>query len=379
MNKRLLILPLLALCGRAVAQTDVTVNLKDKTVDSILVYVSDPSLGHAERSFTVAAKGGKAKFRIEETSLRRIYLQAKPGEKRTNIVLVPGAKVNVTGTWDDVKVSGHDFYKDDAAYKATTKDNETKFQDALKRAKKLKESGAEEAANNVYRDEVYKIRENLYAQTDAFIASHANSAYSIYLAMTNWRGEERDKRMAKISDEAKNGFMKNYTDAVLTSEKKLKEEQERREKEREEQMAKMQGTDAPAFTLPAIDGTELSTADLKGKVTVVDFWGKWCYWCMKGMPDMKKYYEKYAGKLEILGVNYGDTEEVWKKTVEENELTWKHVRMDRTNKEQTAILQQYGVSGFPTKVILSAEGKIIKVVVGEDPAFYKFLDEVLGE
>lgn len=379
MNKKLFILPLLALCGQTMAQTDVTVNLKDKAVDSLRVIVSPSAFDRPVQNFTVAAKGGKAKFQVEETGLCKVFLHAVPGEKRTNFMLVPGAKTKVTGTWDELKLSGHVFYKDGEAYEATVKDTEAKFADVVSRAKALQEAGDEKGANAIYREELGSIREEMVGKTEAFIAAHPNSPYSVYLSTIYWRGEDRDKLMANISDEVKNGFMKDYVDAMDAREKKQQEEAERREKEREEQMAKMQGVDAPAFTLPAIDGTQLSIADLKGKVTVIDFWGKWCYWCMKGMPDMKKYYEKYAGKLEILGVNYGDTEEVWKKTVEESGLTWKHVRMDRTNKEQTAILQQYGVSGFPTKVILSAEGKILKVVVGEDPAFYTFLDELLGK
>jgi len=37
----------------------------------------------------------------------------------------------------------------------------------------------------------------------------------------------------------------------------------------------------------------------------------------------------------------------------------------------------YAVSGFPTKVIIDREGKIVKVVIGEDPQFYKDLDQLL--
>lgn len=379
MNKKLIILPLLALCGQAMAQTNVTVDLKDKAVDSITVTVSNEDFRGEARHFTVAAKGGKAKFQLDETTPRLVMLRSIPGDNPAGFVMVPGAKIKLSGIGIKTKVSGHDFYKDEDAYEASVEVLRAKGQDADNRARALMEKGDREAANKIYQEELLVINESLLNKTEEFIATHPNSPYSVYLANDYWRGEDREEQLAKISDEAKNGFMKSFTDAVAAAEKKRQEESERREKEREEQMAKMQGTDAPAFTLPAIDGTELSIADLKGKVVVIDFWGKWCYWCMKGMPDMKKYYEKYAGKLEILGVNYGDTEDVWKKTVEENALTWKHVRMDRANKEQTAILQQYGVSGFPTKVILSAEGKILKVVVGEDPAFYTFLDELLAE
>lgn len=379
MNKRLLILPLLALGGQAMAQTDVTVNLKEKAVDSLIVTVSEEGSAKEIRKFTVAAKGGKAKFQLDETTPHAIYLEAVPSKKWNSFMLIPGAKIKVGGTLDDLKVSGHDFYKDEAAYNASLKDLKAKSQDFDKRIRELQEKGDSKAAEKLFREELLATYQQMQDKAEEFITTHPGSDYSVYLATVRWQGEDRQKQLAKLVDAGENSIMKSFKDAVIANEKKQQEEADRRKKEREEQMTRMQGTDAPEFALPSLDGTPLSISSLKGKVTVIDFWGKWCYWCMKGMPDMKKYYEKYAGKLEILGVNYGDTEDVWKKTVEENELTWKHVRMDRANKEQTAILQLYGVSGFPTKVILSAEGKIIKVVVGEDPAFYTLIDELLEE
>ena len=37
----------------------------------------------------------------------------------------------------------------------------------------------------------------------------------------------------------------------------------------------------------------------------------------------------------------------------------------------------YSVRGFPTKVVIDPEGKVAKTIVGEDPAFYDYLDEVI--
>ena len=42
-------------------------------------------------------------------------------------------------------------------------------------------------------------------------------------------------------------------------------------------------------------------------------------------------------------------------------------------------MSPYAVQGFPTKIVIDANGKIIKTIVGEDPAFYTLLDEVLGK
>ncbi len=136
-----------------------------------------------------------------------------------------------------------------------------------------------------------------------------------------------------------------------------------------------EGQDAPEFSLPALDGSTLKLSDLRGKYVVLDFWGSWCVNCIKGFPEMATYYGKYKDKLEILGVDCNDTEARWKAAVEKHNCPWKHVRQNRGTGDQVTTM--YGVKAFPTKVIISPEGKIAKIVVGEDPAFYTILDELL--
>ena len=136
------------------------------------------------------------------------------------------------------------------------------------------------------------------------------------------------------------------------------------------------GQMAPDFTLKDINGNPLSLSSLRGKYVIIDFWGSWCIWCVRGMPKMKEYYQKYSDKMEILGVDCNDPEKKWKDAVKELELPWKHVY---NPKKSTEILMKYQIQGFPTKILVDPEGKIAKTVVGEDPNFYQYLDQVLGK
>ena len=133
-----------------------------------------------------------------------------------------------------------------------------------------------------------------------------------------------------------------------------------------------EGQMAPDFTLKDIDGKSLSLSSLRGKYVIIDFWGTWCIWCVRGMPKMKEYYNKYSDKMEILGVDCNDPEKKWKDAVKELDLPWKHVY----NPKGSRLAQQYGVQGYPTKIIIDPQGRVDKVVVGEDPAFYTYLDEL---
>ena len=132
------------------------------------------------------------------------------------------------------------------------------------------------------------------------------------------------------------------------------------------------GIEAPDFTLNDLNGKPLTLSSLRGKYVILDFWGSWCGWCIKGIPQMKEYYQKYAGKFEILGIDCNDHEEKWKAAVEKYELPWLHVYNPRDSK----VLEQYEIQGFPTKIIVGPDGKIVKTIIGEDPAFYIFLDEL---
>ena len=135
------------------------------------------------------------------------------------------------------------------------------------------------------------------------------------------------------------------------------------------------GAMAPDFTLMDINGKPLALSSLRGKWVILDFWGSWCSWCIKGMPKMKEYYAKYAGQLEILGVDCNDTVEKWKNAVAKHEIPWLHVYWDKEKGDNPVEL--YGVQGFPTKVVIDPEGKVAKIIVGESSDFYDYLDEVL--
>ena len=128
------------------------------------------------------------------------------------------------------------------------------------------------------------------------------------------------------------------------------------------------------FTLKDIQGNDFSLSSLKGKYVVLDFWGSWCPWCIKGMPKMKEYYQKYQGKLEIVGVDCRDTDEKWKAAVEKHQLPWIQVYNPQ---DEGDITKRLAILGYPTKIIVGPDGKIVKTILGEDPAFYTLLDELM--
>lgn len=134
---------------------------------------------------------------------------------------------------------------------------------------------------------------------------------------------------------------------------------------------------APDFELPDLQGNLIKLSSLRGKYVIIDFWGSWCVWCIRGFPAMKDAYAKYKDNLEILGVDCQDSERKWHAAVEQYDLPWLQVRCPDNQLQELA--EKYGIEGFPTKAVVSPEGKLLKVVVGEDPAFYTYLDELFAK
>ena len=133
--------------------------------------------------------------------------------------------------------------------------------------------------------------------------------------------------------------------------------------------------EAPAFTLKNLEGKDVSLSDFRGKWVILDFWGSWCRWCIKGIPEMISIYDKYHNDgLEIIGIDCNEPEADWRAGVEKYKLSWVNVYNPAPRGE--GITAEYNVPGYPTKVIVDPEGKIFDIVVGEDPVFYELIEGI---
>jgi thiol-disulfide isomerase/thioredoxin len=137
------------------------------------------------------------------------------------------------------------------------------------------------------------------------------------------------------------------------------------------------GHTAPDFTLTDIDGKQfsLSAFDTQEKYIVLDFWGSWCSPCIHGMPEMKRVYEKYRDKLEIVGIACNDKEADWKTAVIEHELLW--IQTINVATVESSISVRYAIDSYPTKIILSPDKTFLFKFEGEGDDFYRKLDELL--
>ncbi len=134
------------------------------------------------------------------------------------------------------------------------------------------------------------------------------------------------------------------------------------------------GQAAPAFTLPDPQGNEVSLESLRGKWVVLDFWGSWCRWCIKGFPQMKESYKTLNEKVTFVGIACRDQKDTWLSALKQYELPWLNLWVDPGN---PAVMQTYQLRGFPTKIIIDPKGIIRNITLGEDPEFYDELNRLI--
>ncbi len=201
-----------------------------------------------------------------------------------------------------------------------------------------------------------------------FVKENPDSPAAAY-ALMSYDGEEYLELFKLLTPKTQNSMF--YPMASKKAES-VKAQMEKEQKQKE----MMSGTvAAPDFKLKDLQGKEVKLSDFRGKYVVIDFWGSWCIWCIKGFPHLKEAYNQYKDKLVVLGVDCQDSEEAWRNAVAKYELPWVNVY----NPENSDLLNKYGVQGFPTKVIVNPEGKIVNITTGEDPAFYTTLAKFMGQ
>jgi peroxiredoxin len=120
---------------------------------------------------------------------------------------------------------------------------------------------------------------------------------------------------------------------------------------------------APDFELENIAGGKLKSADLKGKISVIDFWATWCEPCWSEVPKFNKMLTEFHGKnVEIIGMTVESPYTDIKPKSEE--LGIKYTVLVGNDKIQDAF---GGMIGYPTTYIVTKDWKIYKKYMGALP------------
>lgn len=116
------------------------------------------------------------------------------------------------------------------------------------------------------------------------------------------------------------------------------------------------------FTLKDVEGRDVTLADYKGKVILLDFWATWCGPCKVEIPHFVEFQQKYGPRgLQILGVSVDDP--VDKLTPYVKDMGMNYPVLQGLGHED--IQDAYGpILGIPVSVMISRDGKICATHTG---------------
>ncbi|PYU14676.1 MAG: hypothetical protein DMG37_06810 [Acidobacteria bacterium] len=132
------------------------------------------------------------------------------------------------------------------------------------------------------------------------------------------------------------------------------------------------GSRLPEFSLKDLQGREISSADLRGKVVLIDFWATWCQPCKKEMPGYQKLLDRYGSRgFAVVGFKFDIMMDM-----EDPVLFAKKIGVRYPLAVAADDLKQKfgGIEGLPTTMLYDRQGILRKKVIG-----YEYTETIESE
>ena len=122
------------------------------------------------------------------------------------------------------------------------------------------------------------------------------------------------------------------------------------------------GSRLPDFSVKDLQGRTLSSADLRGKVVLIDFWATWCQPCKKEMPGYQKLADRYGSRgFVVIGFKF-DTMRDMEDPIQFARKIGVHYPLAVATED---VKRKFGgIEGLPTSMLYDREGILRMKVVG---------------
>ncbi len=135
------------------------------------------------------------------------------------------------------------------------------------------------------------------------------------------------------------------------------------------------GKPAPTYTLTLLDGSKVSSEDLKDKIVVLDFWATWCIPCTEAMPVIKSAVDQFADEDVVLyAVNAGENANLVSGFVSQQD--W---GIDVAVDPKGTLIDAFSAQEIPLTFVIGANGIVESThmgFAGEEALAKQFKDEL---
>lgn len=123
------------------------------------------------------------------------------------------------------------------------------------------------------------------------------------------------------------------------------------------------GRPAPAFELDDLAGRRVSSEDLRGRPTVINFWASWCTECRKEHPLLMRAHDQWGDRVQFLGIVYQDSAANARRFLTERGERPRSTYSNLMDPDaRTAI--DFGVYGVPETFFVDRAGRVVAKRVG---------------
>ncbi len=287
-------------------------------------------------------------FNAEYNLEPNIYNLTFDNKKTLKLAVNNGQKVVINGTdLDRLKIHGSidtDILNSYETYrKASLKRLVTKIRDSIKNLEKENASLEKIIALRELEVENYKLH---LVELTQFIQENMGTSIAIYPTSIRWNSDNLTVLEQVVTD-----FKVSHPTSTITP-------------QLENRIALLKkiaiGNYVSNIEMPSASNQIMNLNDIKGTVTLIDFWASWCPPCRSESGLLNNLHQTYnADGFEIYGISLDSKRKRWVDALEKDNRNWENVSTLEGFK--TPVAQEFGIRALPTNILINAEGKIIAV------------------